>query len=240
MNSQYLPNDEAMKNKKQEDAGPSRGEREVIRRAGFLIHSSALSYYLAHEFYNILLAHASSRESIGDDSAANGYGFGMYMRNTERSFGHTDFNETVTGLGGFGNMIVDAVRWIDDEIKYERGGSDFSSKMLCVSNPRRVDDELDDDPVVLRNMIVFAEAWEALAEAGRANGYTVNMFFSYYPDYGEMPKELFYGELVFQNNDKPDDVLEMFQNEVEKMKEAIENGPYPECPGPPEDYGDDE
>ena len=225
-----------MKNKKQEDAGPSRGQLETIRRAEFLVNSSALTHYLTHEFYDILLAHASMHENIGEDSASVGYGFAMYIYDTaDRTFCH--FDEKATGLGGFGGMICDAVRWIDDLLKNKGKESDFSSKLVEVGNPRRVDDELDDDPSVLRNLVVFANAWESVSDFFCANDGWLNMYFEYFPVSTDMPEKMDFGCIEFKGcNQYPGGTLEMFQFEAEKMKDAIEDGPDPECPEPPDGY----
>lgn len=228
-----------MKKKKQEDSGPSRGQLDTIRRAEYLINSSALTHYLTHEFYDILLAHASMHENIGEESAAGGYGFAMYIYNTSNLAEH--FERIVTGLGGFGGMICDVVRWIDDLLKSKGRESGFSSKLVEVDSQRRVNDELDDDPTVLRNLIVFANAWESVSEFFCANDGWINMYFEYFPDSTDMQEKVEWACVEFKGcNMYPGGTLEMFQCEAEKMKDAIEDGPDPECPEPPDGYDDEE
>lgn len=234
-----------MTKKKQEDSGPSKGQLETVHRAEYLIESSALDYYLKHEFYDVLLALASMHEQIGDESASNGYGFAMYIYNPSKLSEH--FESTATGLGGFGAMINDAIRWIDEEIKTYGGESDFGSKITEVENPRLVDDELEDDPAILKNLMVFAEAWESLSVLFVNMGDTfsttgwLNVYFEYFPNSDDMPDEIDMAIVEFKGcNQYPGGTLKMFSDEVEKMKAAIEGGPYPECPEPPEECEDDE
>lgn len=224
-----------MTKKKQEDSGPSRGQLDTVRRAEYLINSSALSYYLTHEFYDVLLANTSMHEQIGEESASSGYGFAMFIYNA----GKRDrcFDCIASGLGGFGVMISNAIRWIDEEISEHGKNPDFSSRIIEVGNKRLVNDELDDDPIILRNLVLFAQAWESASEILLKEEQWLNMYFEFFPNSTDMPKELDWGAIEFKGcNYYPQDTLGMFAEEIEKMKAAIEDGPDPICPEPPEDF----
>ncbi len=228
-----------MTKKKQEDSGPIRGQLDTVRRAEYLINSSALSYYLTHEFYDVLLANASMHEQIGEESASSGYGFAMFIYNA----GKRDkcFDCIASGLGGFGVMISNAIRWINEEISEHGKNPDFSSRIIEVGNPRLVNNELDDDPIILRNLVLFAQAWESASEILLKEEQWLNMYFEFFPNSTDMPKELDWGAIEFKGcNYYPQDTLGMFTEEIEKMKAAIEDGPDPICPEPPEDFDDED
>lgn len=228
-----------MAKKNQIENTMSRGQLDTIRRAEYLINSSALSYYLAHHFYDVIIANASMHEQISEESAANGYGFAMYIYNPSDAGDH--YEGISTGLGGFGAMINEAIRWIDGEIKRYGKETDLASKIIEVEPPRLVDDEIEDDPIILRNIILFAQAWEIVSEIMLAKEQWLNIYFEYFPNSSDMPSELDWGSIVFRGcNFYPQGTLDMFVEEIEKMKAAIEDGPDPICPEPPDDFDDED